>query len=164
MSAHRAIFLLGDRWWQFPNDLGVWWKFLMTLWWSLWQDTNMRLVQKHDINEETREFTLKIRVQLKCHVDMLYRIGWSWCLHNTQDGFSNPVGRFRFNELSLFFGRILEVMQQRLSAWWPRVCFMKMQDLLTSPRNSQVPCFSVSSCCWALGMVAPWLNMWSFTS
>ena len=52
-------------------------------------------------------------------------------------------------------------MQPRLSAWWPRFLTMKMQGLVTSPRTSQVPYFSV--CCWALGalgMVAP-LNMWS---
>ena len=63
-------------------------------------------------------------------------------VYNTQDGFSNAVGRVRSNELSLFFGRILEAMQPRLSAWWPRFLRMKMQGLFTSPRTSQAPCFS----------------------
>lgn len=71
VSAHRAIFLLGDRWWQFPSDLDAWWKFLMTFWWSLWQDTNMRLVQKHDINEETREFTLNCWSEYNWNVMLL---------------------------------------------------------------------------------------------
>ena len=46
-----------------------------SFWWPsdgrFWQDTNMRLVQKHDINEETREFTLNCWSEYNWNVMLL---------------------------------------------------------------------------------------------
>lgn len=95
------------------------------------------------------------RAQLK---DMLYTLGWSWCLQHTGwflKSCRQSLIQWAFVVLRKDFG---SYATKTISGVAKRFLTMKMQGLFTSPRNSQAPCFSV--CCWALGIIAT-LNMWS---
>lgn len=82
VSAHRAIFLLGDRWWQFPKRLGCVVEVFDDLLLAALTGHQHEIGAEawHQWGDQRIYVELLIRVQLKCHVAMLYTIGWCWCL------------------------------------------------------------------------------------